>query len=179
MPGLDAPGTSVPPLRRRVLRRVCRALRSRHPCLLRPLRLHSLTQVPSAGPARPCGGCGRSASIRSAVQEPESPLSLAPTVSRPAPVAPIGLPAQLFRASGVTAGAVTPAVRKSSSDCSERTLGDGRGRQRSRPLEGVPKQIHIFTMVAQFLRALASVISVIISIFALAEDASDLPLRYL
>ena len=65
MPGLDAPGTSVPPLRRRVLRRVCRALRSRHPCLLRPRRLHSLTQVPSAGPARPCGGCGRSASIRS------------------------------------------------------------------------------------------------------------------
>ena len=65
MPGLDAPGTSVPPLRRRVLRRVCRALRSRHPCLLRPLRLHSLTQVPSAGPARPCGACGRGASIRS------------------------------------------------------------------------------------------------------------------
>ena len=58
MPGLDAPGTSVPPLRRRVLRRVCRALRSRHPCLLRPLRLHSLTQVPSAGPTarwKPCG----------------------------------------------------------------------------------------------------------------------------
>ena len=65
MPGLDAPGTSVPPLRLRVLRRVCRALRSRHPCLLRPLRLHSLTQVPSAGPARTCVGCGRGASIRS------------------------------------------------------------------------------------------------------------------
>ena len=65
MPGLDAPGTSVPPLRLRVLRRGCRALRSRHPYLLRPLRLHSLTQVPSAGPARTCEGCGRSASIRS------------------------------------------------------------------------------------------------------------------
>ena len=50
------------------------------------------------------------------VQEPERPLSLAPSFSRPAPVAPIGLPAQLFRASGVTAGAVTSAVRKSSSD---------------------------------------------------------------
>ena len=35
------------------------------------------------------------------------------------------MPAQLFRASGVTADAVTPDVRKSSSDCSERTLGDG------------------------------------------------------
>ena len=58
MPGLDAPGTSVPPLRRRVLRRGCRALRSRHPCLLRPRRLHSLTQVPSAGPARTCERCG-------------------------------------------------------------------------------------------------------------------------
>ena len=138
MPGLYAPGTSVPPLRLRVLRRVCRDLRSRHPCLLRPRRLHSLTQVPSAGPASTCEGCGRSASIRCAVQEPESPLSLAPAFSRPAPVAPIGLPAQLFRASGVTADAVTPAVRKSSSDCSERTLGDGRGRQRFSPLGGVP-----------------------------------------
>ena len=56
MPGLDAPGTSVRPLRLRVLRRVCRVLRSRHHCLLRPLRLHYLTQVPSAGPALTCEG---------------------------------------------------------------------------------------------------------------------------
>ncbi len=54
MPGLDAPGTSARPLRQRVLRRGCRALRSRHPELLRPLRLHYLTQVPSAGPALTC-----------------------------------------------------------------------------------------------------------------------------
>ena len=43
-------------------------------------------------------------------------------LSRPAPVAPIGLPARLFRASGVTAEAVTPAVRKSTSDWMKHTL---------------------------------------------------------
>ena len=93
--------------------------------------------LPPARPARAnvMGLCRYSQSV----QEPESPLSLAPSFSRPAPVAPIGLPAQLFRASGVTADAVTSAVRKSSSDCSERTLEDGRRRLRFRPLGGVPK----------------------------------------
>ena len=75
MPGLDAPGTSVRPLRLRVLRRVCRDLRSRHPCLLRPLRLHCLTQVPSAGPALTCEDGWRRALIRVTVPEPERPSS--------------------------------------------------------------------------------------------------------
>ena len=66
-------------------------------------------------------------------------ISRSSAFSRPAPVAPIGLPSQLFRASGVTPDAVTPAVRKSSSDCSERTLGYGCGRQRFCPLGGVQK----------------------------------------
>ena len=43
-------------------------------------------------------------------------------LSRPAPAAPIGLPARLFRASGVTAEAVTPAVRKSTSDWMKQTI---------------------------------------------------------
>ena len=97
-------------------RRLRRVLRSRLRCRLQSRRLHSLTQVPSAGPARTCKGCGHGTFIRCIVQEPERPSSLAPSFSRPAPVAPIGLPAQLFRASAVTADAVTPAVRKSSSD---------------------------------------------------------------
>ncbi len=52
-------------------------LRSRHPELLRPLRLHYLTQVPSAGPAPTCGACWHRASIRGFVPEPERPFSLA------------------------------------------------------------------------------------------------------
>ncbi len=115
MPGLDAPGTSVRPLRLRVLRRVCRALRSRHPELLRTLRLHYLTQVPSAGPALTCEDGWHCASIRGTVPEPEEPFSLAPTSFRPAPDAPVGLSAQLFRPTAVTAHAVTTAARKSSS----------------------------------------------------------------
>ena len=52
VPGLYAPGASVPPLRLRNLRGVCRACnQSRHSFLLQSLRLHSVTQAPSAGPA--------------------------------------------------------------------------------------------------------------------------------
>ena len=94
MPGLYAPGTSVRPLRLRVLRRVCRDLRSRHPCLLRPLRLHYLTQVPSAGPALTCEDGWHRAFIRGSVPEPERPSSLARTFVRPAPDAPVGLSAR-------------------------------------------------------------------------------------
>ena len=64
MPGLYAPGTSVPPLRLRDFRRLRRARWSRLRCRLQSRRLHYLTQVPSAGPARTCEGCGCSASIR-------------------------------------------------------------------------------------------------------------------
>ena len=52
VPSLYAPGASVPPLRLLDFRRVCRACnQSRHPFLLQSLRLHSVTQAPSAGPA--------------------------------------------------------------------------------------------------------------------------------
>lgn len=81
MPGLYAPGASVPPLRLRDLRRVCRACdQSRHPFLLQSLRLHSVTQAPSAGPAHTFEGCCRSTFIRLSVPEPERPPSLASSV---------------------------------------------------------------------------------------------------
>lgn len=80
MPGLYAPGASVPPLRLRDLRRVCRASnQSRQPVSLQSLRLHSVTQAPSAGPAHTSEVRYRSTKIQPSVPEPERPSSLAST----------------------------------------------------------------------------------------------------
>ena len=80
MPGLYAPGVSVPPLRLRDFRRVCRACdQSRHPFLLQFLCLHSVTQAPSAGPAHTSERCCRSTLIQPLMPEPERPSSLAST----------------------------------------------------------------------------------------------------
>ncbi len=115
MPGLDAPGTSVRPLRLRVLRRVCRALTvsSSLPAPTSPPTLHHPS--PFRRPALTCEDSCHSAFIRGFVPEPEEPFSLARTSFRPAPDAPVGLSAQLFRPTAVTALAVTTADRKSSS----------------------------------------------------------------
>lgn len=81
VPGLDAPGASVPPLRLRDLRRVCRACnQSRHPFLLQSLRLHSVTQAPFAGPVPTSEGRYHYTTIQLPVPEPETPSSLALTV---------------------------------------------------------------------------------------------------
>ena len=81
VPGIDAPGASVPPLRLRDLRGVCRACnQSRHSFLLQSLRLHSVTQAPSAGPAHTSEVRCSSTLIQPSVQEPESPSSLASIV---------------------------------------------------------------------------------------------------
>ena len=81
VPGLDAPGASVPPLRLRDFRRVCRACdQSPHPFLLQSLRLHSVTQAPSAGPAHMSEERSHCTFIRPSVPEPERPPSLASTV---------------------------------------------------------------------------------------------------
>ena len=81
VPGLYAPGASVPPLRLRDLRRLRRAHWSRLRSRLQSLRLHSVTQAPSAaGPAHTSEMCCRSTLIQLSVQEPERPLTLASTV---------------------------------------------------------------------------------------------------
>lgn len=71
VPGLDAPVASVPPLRLRDLRRLRRAIRSRLRSRLQSLRLHSVTQAPSAGPALTSEGRCRCTFIRLSVPEPE------------------------------------------------------------------------------------------------------------
>ena len=53
---------------------------SRQPEPLQSLRLHSVTQAPSAGPAPTSEGRHRSTLIRPSVPEPERPSSLASTV---------------------------------------------------------------------------------------------------